>query len=70
MSNQDIGMAPKNHGTGDGIVARVIRQFEAGLLEISIESALNKVGRCRNFGGKGKGVCGAKCEVRSAKCEV
>ena len=55
-------MAPKNHGTGDGIVARVIRQFEAGLLEISIESALNKVGRCRKFGGKGKGVCGAKCK--------
>ena len=54
-------MAPKKGPTGEGIVATVIRKFQAGQLEISLESALNKVELCPRFGGKGLR-CSADCK--------
>ena len=56
-------MALKNEPAGDGIEAKVLRQFKAGLLEISVESAVRIVGRCPKFGKRGAGVCGLKCKM-------
>ena len=36
-------MAPYDTFSGSGILATVIRRFQAGELDISVESALNKV---------------------------
>ena len=62
-------MAPKKNKTktkkkakknpeGDGIQATVIRKFEAGELDISVESALNKVPQCTGTGTVGAALRG------------
>ena len=48
-------MAPKKKSEGDGILAKVMRMFEAGELNISVDSALEKFLRVRDI----KGVEGA-----------
>ena len=54
-------MALKNEPAGDGIEAEVLRQFKAGLLKISVASAVSKVGRCPKYGRRGE-LCGLKCK--------
>ena len=50
-------MAPKE---GGGILATVIRRFQAGELDISVESALNKVPQCTKF--LSHGGCNTRCK--------
>ena len=52
-------MAPKE---GGGILATVIRRFQAGELDISVESALNKVPQCTKF--LSHGGCNTRCKKR------
>ena len=42
-------MAPKKNSEGDGILAKVIRMFNAGELDISVDSALEKFLCVRNI---------------------
>ena len=44
-----IVMAPKKNSEGDGILAKVIRMFNAGELDISVDSALEKFLCVRNI---------------------
>ena len=54
-------MAPKKNPEGDGILVKVVRMFEAGELNISVESALNKVAQCTKF--RASGGCNARCKM-------
>ena len=40
-------MAPKKNAEGDGILAKVIRMFKAGELDISADSALDRLCECK-----------------------
>ena len=59
------GMAPKRDPArqrrpGKGIQDKAIRLFEAGDLNISVESALSRVEQCPKFGRQG--VCSPRCK--------
>ena len=41
LSYQHIGMAPKKNPEGDGILATVIRRFEAGELDIPVAGSID-----------------------------
>ena len=52
-------MAPKS-SQGEGILAKVIRMFQAGELDISVDSALEKVALCQKY--QKPGGCNTRCK--------
>ena len=56
----NIVMAPKKNPEGDGILAKVIRMYKAGELDIPVDSALEKVFMCKKY--QEAGGCHTRCQ--------
>ena len=54
------GMAPKKNQEADGILAQVISMFNAGELNIPVDSALEKVSLCAKY--QKPGGCNTRCK--------